>query len=384
MTPIPPSNGARFGQIESDLITATAQRSGARLREKLGLGAYIYGAGSFGRRVLRLLNAQGFTCHGMIDRRAGPDLQAINGTPVIHPAALTPAMCQNRVFILGIFNPFDDMGEIVTAFRNHGFADIFWAADLPEALGPGLNDFWLSARHIFLDNFPRIRALADILADQMSVDCLESVIRFRALDKPGRPPSIGTQYLPAGLPGFDRPISFLDGGAYDGDTFRSLTGFGVQIEHWLAFEPDPDNFAKLSQFAKACATRATLIPCGLSDRAHQVQFAPGQREGSRILGNEAGTGAMIQCLAIDDSFQNIPIDYIKLDIEGAERAALDGMAKTITTYRPRLAVSSYHHPADLWDIPLQLKALLPNSAIYLRQHQQNTFDVVAYAIPRKP
>ena len=90
---------------------------------------------------------------------------------------------------------------------------------------------------------------------------------------------------------------------------------------------------------------------------------------------------MIQCLAIDEAFCNTPVDYVKLDIEGAEAAALEGMRNTIAKYRLRLAISAYHRPQDVWAIPLQLHALLPGAPIFLRQHQQNTFELVAYAVP---
>ncbi len=85
-------------------------------------------------------------------------------------------------------------------------------------------------------------------------------------------------------------------------------------------------------------------------------------------------------MAIDEAFINVPFDYVKLDIEGAELSALDGMRGMIARYKPRLAVSAYHRPEDLWEIPSKLKALLPGSDIYMRQHQRNTFEIVAYAV----
>ncbi len=96
---------------------------------------------------------------------------------------------------------------------------------------------------------------------------------------------------------------------------------------------------------------------------------------------EAEAGVTIQCLAIDEAFANVPVDYVKLDIEGAEAAALEGMRATIAKYRPRLAISSYHRPGDIWDIPLLLRSLLPDAEIHMRQHYPNTYEIVTYAIP---
>ncbi len=375
---------ALLDDLESDLTRAAECRSREWLRDKLQDGSYVYGAGGYGRRVARALKDQGLPCLGMLDRRAGAGLGMVDGLPVLHPESMTPSDCRGRAFILGIFNPFDDMGAIVRFARGRGFDPILWGADLPDALGPSVLEFWLSGRRLLVDEFHRIRALGQVLSDPVSIATLADVIRFRALDgnSPDPAPNRETQYLPADLPGFDRPIRFLDGGAYDGGTYRSLTGLGVQIDDWIAFEPDPVNYARLVDLGRDCGARATFIPCGLSDRLHQVPFATGNDTGSRILEDTAAPGATIQCLAIDDTFAGIPFDYIKLDIEGAESAALAGMAKAVQTYRPRMAVSAYHRPQDLWDIPLRLAAMLPDADIHLRQHYPNTYDVVAYAIPR--
>lgn len=53
--------------------------------------------------------------------------------------------------------------------------------------------------------------------------------------------------------------------------------------------------------------------------------------------------------------RNVLPDFIKMDIEGAELAALKGGIKTITKCRPQLAISIYHSSEDFINIPLYLK-----------------------------
>jgi hypothetical protein len=73
------------------------------------------------------------------------------------------------------------------------------------------------------------------------------------------------------------------------------------------------------------------------------------------------------------------ITYIKLDIEGAELDALEGMKETIVKYKPRLAICIYHLPTDLWKIPLLIHRLNPAYKLYIRQHHPVN-ETVCYAV----
>ena len=45
------------------------------------------------------------------------------------------------------------------------------------------------------------------------------------------------------------------------------------------------------------------------------------------------------------------VDFIKLDIEGAEREALKGGLETLRQFRPRLMLEMYHRPDDRQVLP---------------------------------
>jgi len=71
---------------------------------------------------------------------------------------------------------------------------------------------------------------------------------------------------------------------------------------------------------------------------------------------------------------------IKLDIEGAEVAALKGAQKVIQAQKPKLAICNYHLPADIWEVPLIIKDLAPEYKLYLRHHNYNCwYESVIYA-----
>ena len=68
--------------------------------------------------------------------------------------------------------------------------------------------------------------------------------------------------------------------------------------------------------------------------------------------------------------KNLPrVDYIKLDIEGAELDMLHGAAKTITRYKPRMAISAYHKRDDLWTLANYVKSLRSDYEFKFRHYR---------------
>lgn len=74
------------------------------------------------------------------------------------------------------------------------------------------------------------------------------------------------------------------------------------------------------------------------------------------------------------------LDMIKMDIEGAEVIALDGASQVLREFKPRLAVSAYHKPEDLWDIPHKLKSLNNNYKLFFGHHSPIQWESVYYAV----
>lgn len=77
----------------------------------------------------------------------------------------------------------------------------------------------------------------------------------------------------------------------------------------------------------------------------------------------------------------VKVSIIKMDIEGMEKEALEGAKQIIGAQKPRLIISAYHKPADLWELALYIKELNLNYKIYMR-HQccATETETVIYAI----
>ena len=68
-----------------------------------------------------------------------------------------------------------------------------------------------------------------------------------------------------------------------------------------------------------------------------------------------------------DSIADDRIDYIKYDVEGAEREALDGSHLTVERYHPSLLISVYHRSRDIFELPLLMAKRYAGYRFYLRR-----------------
>jgi len=132
----------------------------------------------------------------------------------------------------------------------------------------------------------------------------------------------------------------------------------------------------------------------LKEKIHLVQ-SPAWSESNHRLSfcdkgpaSQVGKGGVFSdgetsTLSIDDLVRDNQvdkIDFIKMDIEGAEIPALVGAKETIRKFKPKLAISAYHKPDDMIAIPKLLHNLNPGYRFYLDYYTIIGDEVVLYAI----
>jgi FkbM family methyltransferase len=170
---------------------------------------------------------------------------------------------------------------------------------------------------------------------------------------------------------------FVDGGGFDG--FTSLE-FAARCPEYTAvhfFEPNQVTLAlakeKLSQLG-----RIYYHPLGLFDKAATLCFDSSSGSASHISDN--GT-EKIDVAKLDDVVLDA-VSFIKLDLEGAEMAALRGMEGHILNDHPKLAVAVYHHPSDFWKVPRYILGLRNDYKVYLRHYTEGWTETVMFFIPK--
>lgn len=105
--------------------------------------------------------------------------------------------------------------------------------------------------------------------------------------------------------------------------------------HVFAFEPDPHNFELLRRnVLQNNYQNVTLVPCAVADQAGSVRLFrnEGNRGDHRIYeSSEDRESIEVPTVSLDDYFRNAThsIDFVKMDIQGAEAKALRGMRQLL-------------------------------------------------------
>jgi FkbM family methyltransferase len=357
-------------------------QEGVRRREESELGrmlaqtsgeVVLFGAGSLGRKTAAALRSHGIEPVAFADNDTKIQGSSVDGLRVIAPQQAAERWAKRALFVVSTFLPGSGVQHrvrelvelgcthvtsfLVVGWRHSGILPHF-GADLPSRLLAHKGELARSA------------ALWD---DEASRETFRQQLAWRlraAFDEVGCPAP--NQYFPTDLICQNPQECFVDGGAYDGDTLRKAPWPFGRI---IAVEPDPANASRL----RAMRGAHLLL--------HEVLL--GSATGSSRF---AGIGTMASARS-DDGALEVPVEtldrllqgeeptFIKLDVEGDELRALQGAAGVLQRTRPIVAVCVYHRPADLWELPLFLRESLPHHRLYLRAHECDGFELVAYAVP---
>lgn len=177
-------------------------------------------------------------------------------------------------------------------------------------------------------------------------------------------------------------LVFLDAGAYTGDTVRELLSEKIDVKKIYCFEADKENFIKLEKFCNENLPyeRYSCINAALWDEKKYLAMKFNNYN-ARV--DEEGTELTVKTVTIDDFFSEEHVNFVKMDIEGAEKRALKGGMKTIKRDRPIMAISIYHGVEDIVDIPIMLMEELENYDFLVRHHSYTYSETVLYCIPQE-
>lgn len=365
-------------------VIAREQHSLEELLAKTGNKTVLFGAGNLGRRTLQALRSIGVEPLAFSDNNARLWNTTVEGMPVLSPEVATQRFGGDAVFIVTIWTDSHWYTDTHAQLSKLGCtmisppSPVYWR--FPESFLPFFAQD--QPRKVF-EEADAVLEAQSIWSDERSRAEYVQQIRWRAVGDWNFHRPTDDSYFPQRLFQLNRTESFLDCGAYDGCIIKAfLERCDGMFRRIIAIEPDDATFGTLETYVStlpaAVKEKIAVRKCVVGAQRGDVGFAA---LGTVLSHVSDHSDRSIACFPITDVVGNETITYIKMDIEGSEYDALLGARHVIQRDHPLLAVCVYHNQHDIWRIPLLIRQMVPEYRMYLRQHDADGWQTVAYAVP---
>jgi FkbM family methyltransferase len=349
-------------------LSADFEHRVAGVEQAFGRGVVLFGAGPHGRAAARHFKSCDVPVRCFVDNDPAKHGTSIDGIEVLPPqeAATGPlVLITARHAVRQVGQQLDAMGVASISF-----------------------DMYFAVRHI--DRLASVRNT--LLQDSRSRLVYDSIVKAMLTGEERHCAAVmeANQYF--ALPQFVNVGNdhFVDAGAYVGDTIeRFIFANNGIFRHIYAFEPGGTQMAALERRVKRLCqewaveeSRITCERAGLSERDEEMGITADQRTlQCTSIGPQAAAGneiSKVRVHSLDRYLDGRPATFIKADIEGMETAMLLGAGETIRKFRPKLAISIYHEPVDLFRIAETVRSLVPDYCMAVRHHAPFLMDSVLY------
>ncbi|MBO4473600.1 MAG: FkbM family methyltransferase [Clostridiales bacterium] len=353
----------------------------------------LYGTGNGADKILDQLLLRGITVRGIFASSGFVRNRTFRGFPVEEYETLHARFPDMIVLVcFGTSRP-EVLANIDRIARDHEV----YAPDVP-VYGDILFDAAYYDAHA--EDLSIVRS---ILADDLSRETWDRVIRYKLTGDYTLLRGCEVPYeAVSGMIRLPDPARYIDLGAYNGDTISLYAKIFPQIREIVAVEPDKRNFQKLTETVRALfgreneeekssssIARSTIAEDG-SGQSEEQRISSGDKtvscvralvsdhDGSASIPKNRGRGVHETCdggngekltaVSLVTLLRDQRADLIKLDVEGNERAAIEGGREILLRDRPALIVSCYHRNEDLFLLPLLIRRIVPDYRVYMRHH----------------
>jgi FkbM family methyltransferase len=331
----------------------------------------ILGAGPEGIRLADVCQSRGIEIVGAYDGNARKRGAPFAGLSVFPSEALTRlsrdipiVIASHRV--LGGYEALRALGYTAVPLA-------YLQVAAPERFPP--HAFYDGLLEDLFEHREQYARLCRMLADERSRATLDAVIAYRLTLNPLYLRDVVDWNLYGAL-SLDDDEVYVDCGTYNGDSIQLFSEHVKgKYKKVYGFEPDKATFKVLSARFGDNA-RVELVNAGVYSSSGALGFVADSSRAAKI---DPDSEIKIDVVSLDDRIQE-KVTFIKMNIEGAEIEALKGGRSLIGKYAPKLAVSCYHRPTDLWQLPQLVTELNGAYRLYLRQQDGGIIESVIYAV----
>lgn len=352
-------------QVESMYNTYTSAQ---------GASIALFGAGSAGQEALQYFRNKGISIQCFMDNNPQKQGMEVGGIPVVsvkHPLAASSSfvLITTKTAVNVIRKQLQDLNFQCIPF------DAYYVID-------NIERYTWARNEVLVDDYSRLSL------DGVLMSMLTGSLKYcTAIMDPNQYfclphfQDIGEEY-------------FVDAGAYVGDTIERFIWANTGLFHHIyMFEPGLQQLTALQHRMNRLIAewaidphKVSIINAGLSNQdsknAHfstaSAKLAATAIDFDTIL--TIGDRPCVPLWSLDSYMEQhqSQVTFIKADVEGMELLMLEGAEKTIRRYKPKLALSTYHKPGDLFAIIDIVKDYVPEYQMSLRHHSSNLSETVIY------
>ncbi len=329
----------------------------------------LYGMGNGADKIIRVLEEKGIAFNGVFSsdgfQKSGKTFHGFDVTTLSELekkyGSLTVLMCFGS-----------QRKEVIENVKQIKSKHSFFAPDVP-VYGNILFD-----ADYYSENKNRFDYVCSLLADDISKKTFENTVKYKLT---GNVDYLFECEVEQTNP-YDSFLNlndnetFLDLGAYRGDTVFEFLQNVRDYNEIIAVEPDIKTFAKLEKNLSELK-RTTLINAAVSSVSKKGMFCMNGSRGSNYSGKRLKE---IDYIAVDNIISS-PITYIKADVEGAELDFIMGAKKTISKLKPKMQIACYHRSEDLFTIPEAVLNIRDDYKVYMRHFSSlPAWDTIYYFV----
>ena len=328
----------------------------------------LYGTGNGADKILDVMERRHIPCSGVFASDGFVRSRDFRGMQVKSYSAVREAFGDGIVILCAFGSPRDEVLDFLAELDSRH--DLY-VPDVPLFCGD--LEAELFSPEYALSHREMIECAAELMSDEYSRELYWEILAYRLsgrLKYLSRTESFADSVRSC-VPADVRRV--IDGGAFNGDTARVfLDVFGDRLGEGsvVCIEPDPRTFRKLSAFAES-ESRCVAVNGALGDFDGVTEFmSSASRASTTGQQNKRAKSVEIPAVTVDsvvrrwdgvagsdDADGALDADgrlLIKLDVEGAERAAILGAAETVAAVKPAFSASVYHRTEDIFAIPIML------------------------------